>query len=292
MTHNRVRDLKLAAASVSMVSVILLCTIASQAAHAAESELLSFVIKKAATISTMHTKAKRALANAAQDRSFATYYTAHDLDGRHAAKQRIEQVSLATQSRFHVEEMCLIDASGPEIARIVGNAIAPDSDLSPDESGNSFFKPGFAGAARHVYVAPPYISPDADKWVIAYATPIVVDGDKRAILHYEHGLEGYRDAVNEGLDGDGRYLLIVSEGGYVISDSRTDIDLKKHGDKEEAADYFQNIRDISPHGLAKVYQNIGENRTGATAVSEDGVEYGVAFAIVEGGLTMFAVERR
>jgi len=291
MTHISGECRKVPASATWTLAAILLSLVASPPAWAGERELQTFVTKKAATISTIHTKAKRALANAAQDRSFTTYYAAHDDAGRNAAKQRIEQVSLATQSRFHVEEMCLIDASGPEIARIVGNAVASDSDLSPDESGASFFGPGFAGAARHVYVAPPYMSPDADRWVLAYATPVVVEGAKKAILHYEHGLDVYRDAVNSGLSGDGRYLLIVSDGGYVISDSRAEINIQKRSDKEDPADYFPHIRSLSPKGLARVYQSVDEKRTGVTTISENGGRYGVAYAVVEGGLTLLAVER-
>lgn len=277
--------------AIGVVAVFLLSMFSTVPAWAGESELQAFVIKKAATISTIHTKAKRALANAAQDHSFAAYYTAHDDQGRHDARQRIEQVSLATQSRFHVEEMCLIDASGPEIARITGNTVAPDADLSADESGASFFGPAFAESPRHVSVARPYMSPDANKWVLAYATPVVVEGDRKAILHYEHGLDVYRDAVNNGLSGDRRFLLIVSEGGFVISDSRADIDLEKRGDKEDPAAYFRHIRDMSPKGLARVYQSVGEKRTGVTTISEDGSDYGIAYAVVEGGLILLAVER-
>jgi len=291
MTHRSIQGRKAEGAATCVVAAFMFSVVSAMSAWAGESELQAFVTKKAATISTIHTKAKRALANAAQDHSFAAYYSAHDGEGRHGAKQRIEQVSLATQSRFHVEEMCLIDAAGPEIARIVGNAIAPDSDLSPDESGASFFEPAFAEAPRHVHVASPYMSPDADKWVLAYATPVVVGDDKKAILHYEHGLDVYRDAVNSGLSGDDRFLLIVSEGGYVVSDSRADIAIRKRGDEEELSDYFPHVRDMSPKGLARVYQSVDEKRTGVTTISEDGIKYGIAYAVVEGGLTLLAVER-
>ncbi len=279
-------------ATLAAALAVVLLAAASPTAGASERELEGFVTKKAATISTMHTKAKRALVNAAQDRSFAGYYLAEDDRDRHAAKQRIEEVSLSTQSRFHVEEMCLIDAAGPEVARIVGNAIAPDSELSKDESEASFFKPAFAEAPKRVYVTRPYMSPDADKWVLAYATPVVAKGEKKAILHYEHGLEVFRQAVNRGLGGDTRFLLIVAEGGYVISDSRRNPEIAKRGDAEEMAAYFQHVGDVAPGGLARVYAGIDERRTGSTRISENGIDYGVAYAVVEGGLTLIAVERR
>jgi hypothetical protein len=258
---------------------------------AANGELQSFVTKKAATLENLHRKAKRALVNAAQDNAFEGYFHAHDDSSRHAAKQRIEQVSLATQRRFHVEEMCLIDPTGTEIARIVGNAIAPDADLSTEEAQAAFFKPGFAEQPRRVYVTNPYVSPDADKWVLAYVTPVLAGGEKKAILHYEHGLEVYQDVVNKGLNGDGRYLLIVSRAGFVISDSRKFLAIEKQGDSEDPADYFQHLDDVSPSGLTRVYESIGEARTGSTKISEGGADFGVAYATVEGGLVVLAIER-
>ena len=257
----------------------------------ANAELQSFVTKKAATIENLHRKAKQALVNAAQDRAFEGYFDAHDDAARHAAKQRIEQVTLATQRRFHVEEMCLIDPTGTELTRIVGNEIAPDADLSTEEAQAAFFKPGFAEQPRRVYVTNPYMSPDAHKWVLAYVTPVMAGDQKKAILHYEHGLEVYQQAVNKGLAGDDRYLLVVSQGGFVISDSRRVPAVEKRGDSENPSDYFEQLDNVSPNGLAKVYESVGDNKTGAAKISADGVDYGVAYAVVEGGLVLLAIER-
>lgn len=142
------------------------------------------VAKKAAIIANMHKKASKALVTSAQDKIFARYFTGHT-----EAKASIEKLSLNVQRRFHVEEMCLIDPNGHEISRIVADKIAPDEDLSTEEAAAPFFAPGFAQKHRHTHVA--YMSPDADKWVIAYVTPIVVAGKKEAILHYEHTVEAY-----------------------------------------------------------------------------------------------------
>ncbi len=260
-------------------------------AGAASADLQSFATKKAATIENLHRKAKRALVNAAQDRAFEGYFHAHDDTSRRTAKQRIEHVTLATQRRFHVEEMCLIDPTGTELTRIVGNEIAPDADLSTEEAQAAFFKPGFAEQPRRVYVTNPYMSPDADKWVLAYVTPVMADDEKKAILHYEHGLEVYQTAANKGLNGDGRYLLVVSKGGFVISDSRSVPAIEKRGDMEDPADYFQHLDDVSPKGLVKVYESVGGNKTGTAKISDGGVDFNVAYAVVEGGLVVLAIER-
>ncbi len=285
---DRLRRRTLAIATATAFAVLTLLP-AQQAA--ANTELQSFVTKKAATIENLHRKAKRALVNAAQDRAFEGYFHANDDTTRHEAKQRIEQVTLATQRRFNVEEMCLIDPTGTEITRIVGNQIAPDSDLSTEEAKADFFKPGFAERPRRVYVTNPYVSPDADKWVLAYVTPVMTDGQKKAILHYEHGLEIYQDVVNKGLNGGDRFLLVVSRGGFVISDSRRFLPIEKRGESEDPTDYFEQLADISPSGLVGVYEGVGENKTGASRISDDGNEFDVAFAVVEGGLVLLAVER-
>lgn len=261
-------------------------------ARADGGDLQGFVVKKAAILSTMHRKAMRALVNAAQDRSFESYFHAHDDQGRRTAKDRIEKVSLATQSRFHVEEMCLIDAAGPEIARIVGSEVAPDSELSPDESGADFFGPAFAEKPRQVYVSQPYLSPDAVKWVIAYVTPVSVDGKNKAVLHYEHGLDIYQAALADKDTRNGRFLVAVSAGGYVVSDSRRRIDVAGRDGKEEPADYFVPIDDLDPQGLSAVFHGIGDKKTGTARFSFGDSAYDVAFARVEGDMVLMAVEQQ
>ncbi len=262
------------------------------ASAVANTELLFFVKKKAATLENLQQKAKRALVNAAQDRAFESYFHAQDQTSRDTAKRRIEEVTLATQRRFRVEEMCLIDPTGTELTRIVGNEIAPNSDLSTEEAQAAFFKPGFAEQPRRVYVANPYMSPDANKWVLAYVTPVMADGEKKAILHYEHGLEIYQAAVNKGLNGNDRYLLVVSRGGFVISDSRTVPAIEKRGDSEDPADYFQHLSEASPDGLVKIYESASENRTGVAKISDGAVDFDVAYAAVEGGLVVLVIQRR
>lgn len=265
---------------------------ASAPVLAGEAEMTALAAEKAAVLSNMHKKAKRALVNAAQDEAFPRYFTSHDHGAKSDAKSRIEQVTLTVQSRFHVEEMCLISKDGPELTRIVGREIAPDSDLSPDESGAGFFAPGLATKPRRAYVSNPYMSPDANRWVLAYVTPVVVEGDKEAILHYEHGLDAYQAVLNKGMSGVYRYVIAVSDGGYVVSDSRTPIDIERKGDMEADADYFQPVEKAAGKGVAGVYAGVGDRKRGSATVSENGTDYAVAFATVEGGWVVMAIERQ
>src|SRR5919108_5316157 len=56
-----------------------------------------------------------------------------------------------------IGEACFIDRSGPENARYVRGVRAGLKDLSPDESGNPFFKPTFRLHEGRVLQAKPYV---------------------------------------------------------------------------------------------------------------------------------------
>jgi len=118
-----------------------------------------------------------------------------------------------------VDEACFIDASGAELARQVKGVAAPASDLSPDESGNPFYTPTFKVDGGQVFQSRPYVSPDSNRWVVGNATPIVVDGRKVAILHFESNLDAVRTRVASAL-GPGMRARIVDAGtGDVIADT-------------------------------------------------------------------------
>lgn len=200
-------------------------------------DLQQVVAKKAAILKNMHDKAGSALVQVAQDPAFSGYFKASHDQSKTEYKERIEHISLRVQSKFHVEEMCLINTNGAEISRIVQNQIA--YDLSPDEAKNPFFAPSFKQKSKTIYIAPAYISPDAHKWVLAYTTPIEVHGQNAAILHYEHGLDVYQAALNKEPAGLGSYIVAVDKNGLVLSDSRKKIYVSEREGQEEAVSYFE-----------------------------------------------------
>jgi hypothetical protein len=101
--------------------------------------------------------------------------------------------------------------------QINGNRIA--YDLSQDAATAPFFEPGFAHPPRSVHVSPIYLSADVHKWVVAYVTPVVTAGDKRAILHFEHGLDVFQTFLTRDLPATQTRLLAVDRRGYVVVDS-------------------------------------------------------------------------
>jgi hypothetical protein len=239
--------------------------------------LRAFVAMKAGVVDLLHTKAERALVTAAQDQIFRQYFEAKTDSERAALRERIDHISLAVQSKFAVEEMCFIDETGTEISRVVKNEIA--YDLSTEEASANFFAPTFAEKPREVFLAPIYVSPDVHRWVAAYATPVDVNGKKKAILHYEHGLDFYERTLNAGVDPDGsRVFLTATADGWVIFDSRKQIPIEQVGESEEPADYFEQLS-IGGLSLANLRNAVASGKPdGAGRIeSADGEKLDVAF---------------
>jgi len=263
----------------SIVSAALAVSLIVAAPAALAIDSKGLVAQKVAVITKLHKKASKALVNAAQDQGYIDYMASAKAD-RHEHQPRIDKVSLKVQEKFHVEEMCLIDANGPELARIVGKEVA--NDLSPDESGAVFFKPGFALKPKKAYISPVYMSPDANKWVLAYVTPVVVDGDNKAILHYEHGLEVYQTALNKGVKD--QWVLAVTSDGFIVSDSRKAIPVGKQGDNEDEANYFSKFS-VDGKNLNQAKDALDKNST----LSIAGATYSGAYKQVE-DWTIFALK--
>jgi diguanylate cyclase (GGDEF)-like protein len=121
-----------------------------------------------------------------------------------------------------IGELCFIDRSGSENARVVHGKRAPVSDLSPDEARNPFFGPTFALAPGQVFQSQPYVSPDTHDWVVGNATPIPLGPRRRsvAIVHYELSVESFRHQLRADDDEYGLHLVDARTGRVVIDSSR------------------------------------------------------------------------
>jgi diguanylate cyclase (GGDEF)-like protein len=119
-----------------------------------------------------------------------------------------------------IGELCFIDRSGSENARVVHGKRAPVSDLSPDEANNPFFAPTFALRPGQVFQSRPYVSPDTHDWVIGNATPIPLGAQRRsvAIVHYELSVESFRRELRSD-DHDYAIDVVDARTGRVIIDS-------------------------------------------------------------------------
>src|SRR5919198_561851 len=126
-------------------------------------------------------------------------------------------VYLETLFPKQIGELCFIDRSGSENARVVHGKRAPVSDLSPDEGENPFFAPTFALRAGQVFQSRPYVSPDTHDWVIGNATPIPLGPRRRsvAIVHYELSVESFRQQLRPD-DDDYDLTVIDARSGRVV----------------------------------------------------------------------------
>jgi diguanylate cyclase (GGDEF)-like protein len=118
-----------------------------------------------------------------------------------------------------IGEVCLIDRSGAEAARVVMGERAPYADLSVEEASQPFFRPTFALDQGSVYQAAPYVSPDTDEWVVSSSTKLPATGaTSKAIVHFEITVESFREAAATGSDVP--VLVVDAATGAVIMDSR------------------------------------------------------------------------
>ncbi|HZG95183.1 MAG TPA: hypothetical protein VEZ46_10760, partial [Mycobacteriales bacterium] len=118
-----------------------------------------------------------------------------------------------------IGEVCPIDRTGAEAARVVEGDRAPYDDLSLEEASQPFFRPTFALDQGSVYQAAPYVSPDTDDWVVSSSTKLPVTGDtSKAIVHFEITVESFREAAATGSDVP--VLVVDAATGAVIMDSR------------------------------------------------------------------------
>lgn len=251
--------------------IVLLALVVSQAkfvmaAHTFDKDTRT-VIWRAHKLITIHNKAKRALVDIARNQHYSNYFKASNPEQKQSIKKMIDMIALNIRHQSFIEEMCLVDRHGVEISRITGKEVA--RNLSHHETNNPLFNIAFTKAKGQVYITPIYLSHDANKWVLAYVTPIVVHGKKEAILHYEHGLDFYQNSLNSGIGGDENFVVAVNESGWVISDSRKNIKVTSTDGKTGPEHYFEQFS-FAGKTLNEITKQI--DRSGGVLTNE-GVRY-------------------
>ena len=162
----------------------------------------------------------------ASNPSFAAFYKQPGSRNQKVAAQgpTIELVHraltyLETLYPGQIGEVCFIDASGVENARVVRGDRALPAELS-DESKNAFFQPSFAQKLGGVYQSPPYVSPDTNEWVIGNTTPIPgPSGAIAGIIHFELTIDSFRTAAAK-FSGSDEVAIVDADTGNVVVNSR------------------------------------------------------------------------
>jgi methyl-accepting chemotaxis protein len=185
-----------------------------------------------------------------------------------------------------IGEACAIDIGGHELARVVFGKHAAFADLSPDESGNPFFKPTFALPVGVVYQAPPYVSPDTHEWVISNSTVVPSpDGQKHVFFHFEVSIESFRRVAAASRSA---HLLVVDRttGRIVIDAAVPQVKGKPLGRPADPAltHLAQSLASGAvgtAHGRPAAVQSIpvtegNANRWSVVAVAPSAVGYGLS----------------
>lgn len=186
-------------------------------------------------IDTLHARAAEDLIFALKNPKFVEYFDLPETkagnvydennvlqftENQKKIKAELEQWIYNFQNKFSVDETCLIDTSGQEHARLVLTKIAPDDNLSPIESSSPFFESSFMKKGGEVHMQYPYVSPDTNRWVLAFASPIELgNGQKPAIFHFEMSLS----VLQKLLKTDDGIFYVVDPAGYIIANSKDSV---------------------------------------------------------------------
>lgn len=182
-------------------------------------------------IETLHARASEDLVFALKNPKFVEYFELPETqagnvydengvlqftDNQRKIKQELEQWIYHFQNKFDVDETCLIDATGQEHSRLVLTKIEKDENLSPDEESTPFFEPSFMKQKDEVHVQYPYVSPDTERWVFAYTSPVELgNGQKPAIYHFEMPMTIFQNLLK--VD-EGR-MYVLDPQGFIVADS-------------------------------------------------------------------------
>ncbi len=196
-------------------------------------------------------------------------------------KAELEHWIYEFQSKFHVDETCLINHLGQEHARLVLNEIAVNEDLSASEAASPFFAASFQTQTGKAYIQSPYVSPDTGRWVFAYTTPIVLsDGTNPAFYHFEMPLKFFQDLV----DTSAGRIFVLDKNGLLFADSQIQYDnsIGSSSFGTLPQDYFQKIDTGSESSLFNIVQS-------ATALQAS--ERGTGSYVVDGETHYLAYEK-
>lgn len=236
------------------VAALAACLFAAAAAAQKDDAGSALLERRAAMLELMHHQAEIALVTAAQDRNFEAFFRASDAAEREMLRQRLDRLTESMRTAFFVDSVCLMDRSGQEIA-------STDDPSEADETESTeadFFREAFLHPARHVYLSSVFVSDASRRWVVSYATPIVIDEKVRAILHYEHSLASFQRVATDALGEVAGYLLLIDREGWVIADSRHPVETGQNGVSADPADYFEHF-EWNGAGLADLQVRLGRD---------------------------------
>lgn len=168
-----------------------------------------------------------------------------------------------------IDEACFIEASGQEISRIVLDEVSHEHELASDEDRSIFFKEAFLLGDGEVYQGKPTISEDTHRWVLPNATPIIVNGRKAAILHFEVNLSYFQLLLKKLINPDRGYGFILNDAGEFIAHTVLTLN-----DREALRPA---ITPETPPALVNMYKRMLAGESGIEQFSAGGQDYYAIF---------------
>ncbi|MEO8266207.1 MAG: GGDEF domain-containing protein [Ilumatobacteraceae bacterium] len=233
----------------------------SAAGPALDRELLREDRKQVEAVSKYFDRARDLMLLEAQNPAFADFYNAPGARTEKIAARNpfLEDAvhSLAyfeSLYRGRIGEICFIDHSGAENARLVREQRAANVDLSPNESRNPFFAPTLALGAGQVYQAAAYRSPDTHDIVISNSTVLPgLPAGQNAIVHFEVSMTSFADISS---DPSITFLIIDASTGLTISESGSSVVF----DDVAPADQHDVLAELARSGRGDGVATVGNRR--------------------------------
>ncbi len=255
------------------------------------SEMRTLSTERGLQIQNLHDRASEDLVFALKNPLFVEYFELPETrsgnvfedgvlqftDKQKEIKTKLEQWIYHFQNKFDVDETCIIDITGQEHARLVLSNIESDENLSPDEKLTPFFEPSFEKNLDEVHIQFPYVSPDTNRWVFEYSSPVVLgDEEKPAFYHFEMPISIFQDII----DVDHGHMFVVDLQGYLIADSESHY--SSTNISEEFTEYFPQVSKILPESaFAELMQNAKTSEQGIVNYSnDDGDVYHGVYAVL------------
>lgn len=192
-------------------------------------------------------------------------------------KAKLPEIKSSLTGADMGSELCLIDGAGVEHLRVVNGQFASEKELSKEEMDAPFFGPGMALGVGQSYTSDPYLSPDVGEWVIGVVVPVIPGN---AILHFEHPVKAYNDALRA--TADQGFVLAIDRAGHIVMDSRGSVTSKKADALVDPDDYFVSIRKGNAAMPADVVRQMFSGTPGEAHVTWQAADYLAAWQTVDG----------
>ena len=275
--------------AVSILSVIALRFTEESVLASKIADMQNSVNGKIHEIDNLHNRVNSEMVFAMQNPLFVKYFELPDTKAgnvykndimQFTSKQReiktqLEDLMYSFQNQFQVEETCVIDRTGEEHARLVLSKTAPDADLSSEEASAPFFDASFKIDKNKTYIQYPYLSPDTNRWVFAYTSPVVLsDGEKPAFYHFEMPIEIFQNVVKA--DTTIGRMFVLDPSGFLVSD--TGYEYQKYGSSEDPPSYFPSSSMISKSDdFSKITKDMISGKTGYGTYQDNGEVHYVVY---------------